>query len=291
VAIESMTGFGRGESVGANFVVTSEIKSVNNRFKDFRFRLPSAFSALEMNLREKLNRDFKRGTFDVFVGLKKTDGNAGFFDFDDAKAMEFISKLKKLSIQTQTNFTFAPSDFLRAEFGRENDESLQEQQQALLLQAFQNAVASLKESRSNEGAKLIAILKEHLENFKKNFNKVKGLAGGNRPKVEERLRQRFQEFSKELQIDTPRFLQEVVYYLEKLDIHEEINRIETHLSKLNQLMDSGDEVGRQVDFLIQELNRETNTIGSKSSDAEISDAVVEMKVQLEKIREQGLNLE
>ena len=121
--------------------------------------------------------------------------------------------------------------------------------------------------------------------------KVKELKGSYQDKVKERLTKRFETDASGLNIDEPRFLQEVIYYLEKLDIDEEINRIVIHLEKLEGIFNKDSEVGRQIDFLVQELNRETNTIGSKSGNSDISAHVVQMKVQLEKIREQALNLE
>ncbi len=127
--------------------------------------------------------------------------------------------------------------------------------------------------------------------YDEHYQYICSVADSFQASVEEKLKKRFSELSSELNIDEPRFMQEVIYYLEKLDVHEEINRIQAHLEKLDSILSKGGEVGRQIDFLIQELNRETNTIGSKSNLKDISDSVVQMKVQLEKIREQGLNLE
>ena len=123
------------------------------------------------------------------------------------------------------------------------------------------------------------------------FQKIESSVESIQKNIETRLRKRFETFSQELNVDEPRFLQEVVYYMEKLDISEEINRIHTHFDRLSELIEKGGEVGRQIEFLLQELNRETNTIGSKSSMEDISESVVQMKVQLEKMREQALNLE
>ena len=109
--------------------------------------------------------------------------------------------------------------------------------------------------------------------------------------IKDKLLKRFETENSNLKIDDSRFHQEVIYYLEKLDIDEEVNRIDIHLNKLDKIFNSTGEVGRQIDFLVQELNRETNTIGSKSASGEISENVIQMKVQLEKIREQALNIE
>ncbi len=135
-------------------------------------------------------------------------------------------------------------------------------------------------------------MEAHLSEFKRHFETVRSLKGSYQDKVKTKLFDRFKnELGSDSNIDEGRFQQEVIYFLEKLDIDEEINRIEIHLKKLTALLSNEEEVGRQIDFLIQELNRETNTIGSKSAESEISESVVQMKVQLEKMREQGLNLQ
>ena len=160
------------------------------------------------------------------------------------------------------------------------------------MDAFELAISDLKISREEEGSKLIDTLKMHRDEFNIHFKKVSDLRNSYQEQVKDKLTKRFENDAKELNLDEPRFLQEVIYYLEKLDIDEEINRINIHLEKLEKIL-TGEhlELGRQIDFLIQELNRETNTIGSKSGASEISENVVQMKVQLEKIREQALNLQ
>jgi uncharacterized protein (TIGR00255 family) len=134
-------------------------------------------------------------------------------------------------------------------------------------------------------------LLEHLKDYETNLLKVDELKSAYPEMVREKLTAKFQEKLKDIKIDESRYLQEVVYYLEKLDVDEEINRAKIHIEKLRKVLKTPGEVGRQIDFLMQELGRETNTLGSKSAQSEISTLVVEMKVQLEKIREQALNLE
>ena len=158
--------------------------------------------------------------------------------------------------------------------------------------AFEQAIESLKKSREDEGNKLVQKLKEHQKLYTENYQQIPQYKEGYQAKLKEKILKKFESEAKDLAVDEPRFLQEVIYYLEKLDIDEEINRIKIHLEKLDSLLDGKKlELGRQIDFLIQELNRETNTIGSKSGSNEISELVVQMKVQLEKIREQALNLQ
>jgi uncharacterized protein (TIGR00255 family) len=183
------------------------------------------------------------------------------------------------------------TDFLRSEFMLDQDEENQAELSELASRAFKAALANLKKSRESEGEKLIKVLMKHLDIYRSHFQVIEKNAEHFKANVEEKLKKRVDEYKSLVNVEQSRLLQEVVFYLEKIDIHEEINRIHAHLEKFQNLLKSSNEVGRQIDFLIQELNRETNTMGSKSTMKEISDSVVQMKVQLEKMREQGLNIE
>lgn len=288
---QSMTGFAHAVAEAKNYVVSVEIKSVNNRFKDIRFKMPSSLSALEIELKKELNDLFSRGTFDVYVNVKRAENRSRFDDLDANKISQFIAKiapiLKSNDLTPKVNMT----DFLRSEFFIDQDEENQAELSDLALSAFKNALLELKKSRESEGEKLIKVLVKHLETYKTHFVVIEANAEHFKTNVEEKLKKRIDDYKNLVEVDQSRLLQEVVFYLEKIDIHEEINRIHAHLEKFQNLLKSTNEVGRQIDFIIQELNRETNTMGSKSTMKEISDAVVQMKVQLEKMREQGLNIE
>ncbi|WP_157765626.1 YicC/YloC family endoribonuclease [Halobacteriovorax marinus] len=290
MAIQSMTGFGKGEASGSDWVITAEIKSVNHRFKDLRFKMSSLFAPIELDLKNSLAKVFKRGSFDIYVNYKKAEGKTKFDDIDEVKVAEFLDKISTITKSKGLDLAISPSEFLRQDFYKDLDDSSEESFK-LAKEAFELALKSLEQSRLSEGEKMHAVIEQHAKQFREHFGVICGLVDLFQANVEEKLRKRFQDYSDEISIDEPRFLQEVVYYLEKMDVHEEINRIKAHLEKLDAILNDGGEIGRQLDFLIQELNRETNTIGSKSSLKEISDNVVQMKVQLEKIREQSLNLE
>ncbi|MGZ3808769.1 MAG: YicC/YloC family endoribonuclease [Bacteriovorax sp.] len=291
MSVESMTGFGEANAESNNFIVSVEIKSVNNRFKDIRFKMPGSLSALEIELKKELNDFFSRGTFDVYINVKRAENKSRFDDLDTIKISQFIEKispvLKKNGIEPVVNMT----DFLRSEFMIEQDEENQAELSALATKAFKAALAGLRKSREAEGENLLNVLNKHLDEYKNHFKVIEQNADHFKANVEEKLKKRVTDYKNLVDVEQSRLLQEVVFYLEKIDIHEEINRVHAHLEKFQNLLKSNKEVGRQIDFLIQELGRETNTMGSKSTMKEISDAVVQMKVQLEKMREQGLNLE
>lgn len=288
---QSMTGFGQSVSQSDNFVVSVEMKSVNNRFKDIRFKMPSTLNAQEIELKKIMTDTFSRGSFDVYVNVKRSEGKNKFDDLDSKKISQFIQKVSSLIKAEGVTPTLSMTDLLRSEFLLDQDEGNQEELISLLHQSFNGAILDLKKSRESEGEKLTKVLEKHLENFRTQFSFVEKNAEHFKTVVEEKLKKRIDEYKALVSVEQSRILQEVVFYLEKIDIHEEINRIHSHLEKFENLIKSNSDVGRQIDFLIQELGRETNTMGSKSSMKEISDAVVQMKLQLEKMREQGLNIE
>ncbi len=289
--IQSMTGFGKGDSSNDDYHVSVEIKSVNHRFKDIRFKMSSMFNAIELDLKKALTDKFARGSFDIYVNYKRAEGRSKFEEIDTTKVEDFLVSFSHLCDRYDTQLVMSPSDLFRGEFQKDQDENRVDLLSGLVVEAFKGAAAGLCESREVEGEKLKSVLENHLEIYKKNFAIVEGETENFQKSVEEKLRKRFADLASEIQVEEPRFMQEVVFYLEKMDVHEEINRIKSHLTKFSDLLNQGGEVGRQIEFLLQELGRETNTIGSKSSIEGISNSVVQMKVQLEKIREQALNLE
>jgi uncharacterized protein (TIGR00255 family) len=286
-----MTGFGKGEATGTNFTVTTEIKTVNNRFKDFKFRMSSLFNSIELELRSLLEGDFRRGSFDISVSYKRNEKAHTEFQVDPAKVSAYLKLMAPIFSEAKIPLQVSAVDFLRSDFYREEDEEKEQELAPLILKSFALAIKSLKESRGQEGKKLVEKLLEHLAIYEQRLVEVEKLKSLYPEMMKDKLTSKLNEKLKDIKVDESRFLQEVVYYLEKLEIDEEINRARIHLGKLRVVLNSSGEIGRQIDFLLQELGRETNTMGSKSAHPEISSHVVEMKVQLEKIREQALNLE
>lgn len=291
MSIQSMTGFGKAQTETNDFIISVEVKSVNNRFKDFRFKIPSNLNSIENELKKELNDFFSRGTFDIYISVKKSENKSRFDDLDLNKVNAFIEKLSPVfkvnGLTPQVHLT----DFLRSEFYLEQEDEVQDEINAIVIKTFRAALTELKKSRQSEGEKLVTVLLKHLGVYSEQFKTIETNANHFKTMIEDKLLKRVEEYKATIAVDQSRLLQEVVFYLEKIDIHEEINRVHAHLEKFQNLLKSSNEVGRQIDFFIQELNRETNTMGSKSSMKEISDAVVQMKVQLEKMREQGLNIE
>ena len=289
MGIQSMTGFGRGEAADSDRNVVAEIKSVNHRFKDINFKMPSHCLSFEPSLRKTLEKSFKRGRFDIFLDFRGGE-NSNLADGIHLKSVEEFLKtlapvLEKQGYQKQARVT----DFLSPQFANTKRDTQKDSELAKL--ALERAIEQLTQVRTHEGKALIQAIKTHFAQYRKHLQIVENNVSLYQESMEQKLKKKFEEFSEDISIERPRFMQEVIYYMEKMDVQEELTRIHSHLKKLESLLNSNGEIGRQVDFLIQELNRETNTLGAKSSSAELSDNVVQMKVQLEKIREQGLNLE
>ena len=291
--LQSMTGFGKGESQNNELRVVVEIKSVNNRFKDFRFKMSSLLNALESELKNTLLENIHRGSFEISINYKRLKVEDASFRMDEEKIKSFVEQLNGFASLNGQAVEYKATDFLRTEFQQDIDqEEFSKELYPLVLDAFRESVKNLLDVRQSEGEKIKSTLLDYVSKYSNEFKQVTALKENYREDVEQRLREKLKGFKEEIKIDDQRLLQEVIYYLEKLDINEEIDRINYHLSSLQELLNSKKtEVGRKVDFLLQELNRETNTIGSKSGVKEISNHVVNMKSFLEKIREQGLNLQ
>lgn len=288
--VYSMTGFGKGESANKKWNVVVEIKTVNNRFKDFRFKMGSTLSSMEFDLRRQLEAQFKRGTFDVSVSYQKKQEAQSESNLDEAKVRQWVDLVTK-AIDGKIPLSASPVDFLRSDFLKEEDSDKSQELAGPVSEAFHQAMKQLAVSRQNEGHSLVEKLLEHLAVYERLLVRNEKLKNLYPDIMKDKLTAKLTEKMKDFQVDQGRLMQEVIFYLEKLEIDEEINRAKIHVAKLREVLSGSGEIGRQIDFLLQELGRETNTMGSKSAHMEISQNVVEMKVQLEKIREQALNLE
>jgi uncharacterized protein (TIGR00255 family) len=286
-----MTGYGKGEATGNQFTITAEIKTVNNRFRDFRFKMGSLFNSKEFELKKMIENEFKRGTFDVSINYRKNESVASFSNIDEKKINEYLQKIIPILKTKDLAIDVRPVDFLRPEFFLERDEEIEKELYDLLNKSFKQAIGELKKARHTEGTKLKEVILKSLDEYERHYQQITVHKNSYQDMVREKLQKKFKDEFTEAKIDEGRFLQEVIYYLEKLDIDEEISRIHIHLLKFKKMLAEGGELGKQMDFVLQELGRETNTIGSKSAKNEISESVVQMKVQLEKIREQSLNIE
>jgi len=289
----SMTGFGRGEAKGGPYHFTIELKSVNSRFLEVVVRLPRAYSALEEPLRREIQAKVQRGRLEVLANVVETQEKKRLVKVDKDLALIYDKTLKDLALALQTPYAadiyklVSLPEVLAVE-EQEPDLELLEQ---LGSQALSQALAGLLAMRKSEGDKLAADLLARLQVVAGLGDRIAALSENVVKECQERLRARIQTLLGEVVLDEARLANEVAFLAERASIAEELVRLGSHVQQGRQALMSDQPVGRKLDFIVQEMNREINTIGSKANDLTISQAVIELKSELEKIREQIQNLE
>lgn len=292
----SMTGFGRSEvAVGAS-LFTIEARSVNHRYLDLRLRLPPALTSLENALGEKVRARFERGSFDISIRQRLIPSANAVgttrFVVDELAAQSLVDCAE--SLKTKFGISTKLSFDLFAQVGRvfvPVEETLEaESLFPQLAPAFEKALAELETMRKKEGAELARLLTLGVEDLQGLNDRIQVFTGAQTERISEKLQARIKTWSLP-EVDAQRLEWEVAFYAERSDITEEIDRLRAHCVELLKLIRSESSVGRKIDFLIQEMHRETNTMGSKAGLVEITRLVVEAKARIEKLREQAQNVE
>lgn len=292
--IRSMTGYGRGESRGPSGQLTVEMRSVNNRFLDVQVKLPRSLNALEPRVRGRVQDGFSRGRIDVFITRSGADAAPFRFTVDHERAAQYVSALKEL--QAKFSLAGAVDIALLASLpdviGREEVAEDQEALWTALSGALQQASEGLRSMRGQEGASLARDITGRLDAIEGLVAAVRARA----PQTVELARKRMADALERLLKEPPdpaRLAQEIALLAERTDVTEELTRLGSHLGQFRGMLSgTGTEpVGRKLDFLLQEMGREVNTIASKAQDAEIGAGMVAAKAELEKVREQVQNIE
>lgn len=289
--MESMTGFGAGIAKEGNRQVVCEMKSVNQRFLDLQFKMPNDLNFLELPLRHQAQEILKRGRVEIFIQLTTLEIPEKKVQLNQALLLDFLHQLQVVEEKTQRDLTPVLSQLTQDEnfVWVENQLFEKEKWQLLVKTAFTRALTQLKETRQQEGQALGKILKGQQDEF---LEELTALSQANE-EIEAshflRLKNKLTELLGE-NVEESRLLTEVALIVEKGDIHEEINRLFAHLKAFYGLLEKNEPIGRQLDFLLQEMNREVNTLGSKSQDLFLKQKVVRLKTILEKMREQLQNL-
>jgi len=290
--MKSMTGFGRAslESNGKNYII--EIKTVNNKYSDITVKSPKRLSFMEDKIRKQIANRITRGKVEVSVS---------FFDFSNKSknvvlnkeiAKEYIKQLREIADENNLSENISIVEIAKLpdilnSIDSDNDEEIAGE----ALKCLNMALDSLIEMRKAEGEN---IKQDLLERIKRVQNLVDKIAENSKGIVEEyvsKLEKRVKEILKTDVVDENRIAQEAVIYADKTSIEEELTRLNSHIVQFKELVNSDGPVGKKLDFMIQEMNRETNTIGSKAGSGEITKAVIDLKVELEDIREQIQNIE
>ncbi|MCI9518060.1 MAG: YicC family protein [Clostridia bacterium] len=291
--MKSMTGYGKGVAVKGDRTFTVELKAVNNRYLDIGCKLPKPLAFVEETLRNGVKAVVRRGSVDVYVNYENKSETDKRIDVDYALASELIKTSKLLRTQYcleddfQVTALMRSADVLKITAG-EDDEA---QVKALAKQAVEEAVKNLDAMRLTEGATVKADLKMLTENIIGYLEKVVKRAPIVVKEYREKLKARMKEILDGVEVDETRLLNETAFFADKADINEEISRLTSHINQFLRCLESDEPQGRKMDFLSQEMNREINTMGSKSNDTELTECVVAMKNELEKIKEQIRNAE
>ena len=292
--ISSMTGFARRQAGGDFGELTCELRSVNHRYLEPGFRLPEELRSLESELRQMLARELRRGKLDCTVHLRGSHQAERELRLDKAALEKLLERTGEIAERVPggglaIGVRLDPLDVLRWPGVLKDDAPDSESLQGACRTLFLATVHDLSAARQREGQRLRELIEQRCTG-------LAALVGGLRtrmPELRERLRNRLHERLAELgtKVDAARFEQEVVLLLQRADVDEELDRLEGHIAEIRRVIDADEAAGRRLDFLMQELNREANTLSSKSQEIELTRIAVDMKVLIEQMREQVQNIE
>ncbi len=290
--IKSMTGYGRANLSKDLREYQIEIKSVNHRYLDVSVKMPRQLSYLEEIIKQEIAAKVKRGKIDVFITFENNSLEGKEIKINTELAKAYIDELKKLAkneniladIQV-TDISKYP-DVLNIQ-NNQDDETIKKE----VLETVKVATDNLVQMRQIEGQKIAEDLLSRLNKIQLKVNEISKLSTGLIEEYVVKLEERIKQILKDQEIDKSRLAQEVVIYADKCSIQEEVIRLNSHISQFKTLLTSNEAIGKKLDFIIQEMNRETNTIGSKANNLEITNDVIDLKTEIENIREQVQNIE
>lgn len=290
--VNSMTGFGRGEYTRDNVTFSVEVRTVNHRYSDISVRMPRLVASLEEKVREYVNSKIARGKIDIYINYNSF-GRDAQVKLDSNLAFAYVDALNQLkeqfSIKDDINLSLLTrfSDILKLETAEMDLDELW----LILKEALDIAVTSLVEMRKREGERLYQDILIKLDSVMELVSVVRSKSMSIVDEYKNKLYERIKELTKEIHLDENRLLTEVAVFADKSSIDEEIVRLESHIQEFKKTMQLKASAGKKLDFILQEMNREINTIGSKSGDINIVNNVIGLKTDIEKIREQIQNIE
>lgn len=291
--IKSMTGFGRSEIVEGTKKVTFELKSVNHRYLDVNIRMPKKLNFFEAAIRNELKQYAQRGKVDIFITYEDCSENTGTVKYNKDIAAEYLQYLKQISEEFGLDNDIRTSTLSRYPevFTMEEQTVDEEELWALLKKAITEACNNFVETRKKEGANLQKDLIEKLDNMLDIVSFIEEKSPQIIEEYQNRLKEKIAELLGDTKLDENRIATEVTIFADKVCVDEELVRLRSHVEATKKELTDGGNVGRKLDFIAQEMNREANTILSKSTDLEISNKGIELKTEIEKVREQIQNIE
>jgi uncharacterized protein (TIGR00255 family) len=288
-----MTGFGRFEVTAGDRKVTVEMKSVNHRYLELGIKIPRKLNFLENAVRNEMKKFVQRGKVDVFITYENLGEGNENVKYNPVLAKEYFDCFNRISAELgiendiKTSFIVKSPDVITIENGQDDEELVQ----SLVLEAIDGAAEKLVETRTIEGENLKTDLISKLDEMILYVERITEKSPIIVSEYREKITARIKELLEEAQIDESRIVQEVTMFADKICVDEELVRLDSHIKTMKETLVSGGTIGRRLDFIAQEMNREANTTLSKTTDAEISDIAIELKTNIEKVREQIQNIE
>ena len=291
--IKSMTGFGRSKYENEEREYTVEIKSVNNRYSDISIKMPRNLSSLEEKIKKQITTAISRGKIDVFITFINNSEKGKDIKINTELAKMYIKELKQLAKEGEIIDNINVTEVIRLpevlNISLENDD--EELILSELTVCTKNAIDFFIAMRETEGLKIKEDLQNRINIISKKIDKINSISTGLVEEYVVKLEKRINDILKTSVVDETRLAQEIVIYSDKCSIEEEITRLRSHILQFTNLLETSGPIGKKLDFLVQEMNRETNTIGSKANSLEITNLVVDLKTEIENIREQIQNIE
>lgn len=290
--IKSMTGYGKS-SLSINLrEYQVEIKTVNHKYIDTNIRLPRSISYLEDDIRKLITSKLKRGKVDVLITFENFNKDDNEIKINKELAKMYIDSFKDLAQEENLSTNIDVTEITKLPDVVIVKSNIDEEQiKTELLQVVENAINNLIEMRQSEGIRISDGILDKISQIEEKNEEIFGLSTGLIREYVVKLETRIKEILKTEELDKSRLMQEIVIYADKCSVEEEVTRLRSHISQLREIIKSKEPTGKKMDFLIQEMNRETNTIGSKANNLEITNRVIDIKTILEDIREQVQNIE
>ncbi|MEL7622739.1 MAG: YicC/YloC family endoribonuclease [Clostridiales bacterium] len=291
--IQSMTGFGRGEVTAGGRQITVEIKSINHRYCEIQVKLPKKYNPLEDKLRQYLTGALSRGKIDLFIKMEDREGSSQEMRIDKGLALKYHNEIRDLAATLSIPMNLGVAELIALPGIMAIEDATEEMEEVWqILQApLDGALNHLIEMRQAEGARIASDFFQRLSYLEELRSQLLAFAPAVVENYRQRLTTRISELLGQQPLDENRLIQEIAMFADRASVDEELVRLDSHFRQFRELLDSGQPVGRKLDFLCQEMNREINTVGSKANDLAMTKIVVEVKSELEKLREQVQNIE
>ncbi|MCR4874351.1 MAG: YicC family protein [Clostridia bacterium] len=293
MAVNSMTGYGKGIAERDGLKVVVELKSVNHRFLDLMIKTPKLFNFSEDTIRKCMKESFARGHFDIFVNYEDTRQDRTSVSFDYSLVNAYVEAAKKISSEYFVQDTLSTAQIIAlpdvAKVVCEDED--QDFLNNIVLEALKQAIENISKMRASEGVLMQNDVMNKMATIKDIVKVIEEKAPGMVEEHFAKVKERVQEMLKDVAIDEAKLLNEIAFYTDKVCVDEEIQRLKSHLDHFAEIISKGGACGKQLDFIVQEMNREANTCGSKCNNIEVSNQVIALKNEIEKVREQIQNIE